>query len=454
MTVAFRCRLIAVWCAAWCATAWEVRVVSQGSAPLLSFTRGGSLRGRGGSECTFEPHTDYQCGGGGATVAAPDQQACCDSCAADHQCDVGVYGTGGQCYLKYGCGTRAGIPKEGPTACRPPAAPTPAPTPHVPGSSDFEFAYNPAFVPAASGAGAGLLVRVQRSPGAQPLRCASNRPPTSNSSLAFAPLLQDDSFGRLDAASVVFAAAGTAEEADVQDPRVVQLPNGTYVMTYTAHGTGEWPRTLRQGIATTATPRVRDSWARAGLGGETGLPPAYKSGAMLLLPPPGGDAYMFLYNLTTGHGAGAHDVVVARSSSGSALGPWHLTGQTLLPTRNGSFDAGLVEPGPPPMRLSDGNFLFVYNSAEQAHDENYHAGWAVLDGTDPTRVLQRSAGDAPLLSYTDRGYEVGNSSGYLCNVGHVVFVSGMARAEREDEFVLYYGAADAVVGSATIRVAV
>jgi predicted GH43/DUF377 family glycosyl hydrolase len=39
-------------------------------------------------------------------------------------------------------------------------------------------------------------------------------------------------------------------------------------------------------------------------------------------------------------------------------------------------------------------------------------------------------------------------------VGHVVFVSGMARAEREDEFVLYYGAADAVVGSATIRVAV
>ena len=59
------------------------------------------------------------------------------------------------------------------------------------GSSAFEFAYNPAFVPAplggGGGGGGGLLVRVQRSPGASAAKCVNNRAPTSNSSFAFAP---------------------------------------------------------------------------------------------------------------------------------------------------------------------------------------------------------------------------------------------------------------------------
>lgn len=67
--------------------------------------------------------------------------------------------------------------------------------------------------------------------------------------------------------------------------------------------------------------------------------------------------------------------------------------KTIIGTRNDHFDSILVESGPPPLKLSDGNYLFIYNSAKQ-HDNpkpgfnmQYNAGWAILNGTDPGQVL-------------------------------------------------------------------
>jgi hypothetical protein len=40
-------------------------------------------------------------------------------------------------------------------------------------------------------------------------------------------------------------------------------------------------------------------------------------------------------------------------------------GKCLLNTRSDKFDSVLVESGPEPMRLSDGNYLFLYNSARK-----------------------------------------------------------------------------------------
>jgi predicted GH43/DUF377 family glycosyl hydrolase len=55
--------------------------------------------------------------------------------------------------------------------------------------------------------------------------------------------------------------------------------------------------------------------------------------------------------------------------------------------RNNSFDSVLVEAGPMPLPLSDGNYLFIYNSARKGYpskkpnwDMQYNVGWAVLDG--------------------------------------------------------------------------
>ena len=84
------------------------------------------------SGCTFAADTDYQCGGG-STVTAASQEACCAACAGDAQCDVGVQFEG-KCYLKYGCGTSSSRPKKGPVACTPAAPPMPPlpPTPPPP----------------------------------------------------------------------------------------------------------------------------------------------------------------------------------------------------------------------------------------------------------------------------------------------------------------------------------
>jgi len=58
-----------------------------------------------------------------------------------------------------------------------------------------------------------------------------------------------------------------------------------------------------------------------------------------------------------------------------------------------------VESGPPPLLLSNGNYIFFYNSAEKGWPEDlktsYHVGWVILDGQDPTKILARS--EQPLM---------------------------------------------------------
>ena len=75
--------------------------------------------------------------------------------------------------------------------------------------------------------------------------------------------------------------------------------------------------------------------------------------------------------------------------------------------RNNSFDSMLVEAGPPPMLLSDGNYLFIYNSARQNASSpdhfEYNIGWLIINGSNPLHILQRS--DTPLLS-PQLGWEV------------------------------------------------
>jgi len=70
-----------------------------------------------------------------------------------------------------------------------------------------------------------------------------------------------------------------------------------------------------------------------------------------------------------------------------------------IETRADHFDSSLVESGPPPLKLDDGNYLFFYNSARAGfekepqkpdYDLQYNVGWLILDGTDPSIILQRS----------------------------------------------------------------
>ena len=88
------------------------------------------------------------------------------------------------------------------------------------------------------------------------------------------------------------------------------------------------------------------------------------------------------------------------------------------------FDSLLVEAGPMPLLLSDGNYLFLYNSARHGYpspkpnwDVQYNVGYLILDGQvyviteittnlfkNPTTIIERS--DQPIFS-PDLAWEIG-----------------------------------------------
>eukprot|EP01103_Thecamoeba_quadrilineata_P010783 TRINITY_DN2421_c0_g1_i2.p1 TRINITY_DN2421_c0_g1~~TRINITY_DN2421_c0_g1_i2.p1 ORF type:complete len:334 (-),score=42.42 TRINITY_DN2421_c0_g1_i2:204-1103(-) len=106
------------------------------------------------------------------------------------------------------------------------------------------------------------------------------------------------------------------------------------------------------------------------------------------------------------------------------------TGECLLTPRQNYFDSTLVESGPPPLPLSDGNYIFLYNSARQVNITNpkpgwnlqYNLGYAILDGKDPTKVLARS--DNPILSPVLDWETCDTDSSPLGLTPNVVFVEG------------------------------
>jgi len=123
----------------------------------------------------------------------------------------------------------------------------------------------------------------------------------------------------------------------------------------------------------------------------------------------------------------------------------------LLEPRLDHFDSWLVESGPPPLKLSNGDYLFLYNSAQIGWPADpatgFHVGWVVLDGTDPTKVLARSE---EALFGPEHTWEIGEAP-YACNAPNVVMLTG-AEALGGDQFRLFFGASDSNVGSMVIEV--
>jgi len=130
----------------------------------------------------------------------------------------------------------------------------------------------------------------------------------------------------------------------------------------------------------------------------------------------------------------------------------------IIPTRKDKFDSFLVEAGPMPLPLSNGNYLFLYNSARGGYPSKkpawtlqYNVGWVIIDKNDPSKILERCV--APLLS-PELAWEKGDGI-YLGLTPNVVFVEGWApHPTRPDTFVIFYGAADSVIGSAIVSVSI
>ena len=229
----------------------------------------------------------------------------------------------------------------------------------------------------------------------------------------------------------------------VEDPRLVEAEDGTYVLTYT-----QWNRTTYSvGIATS---RDLVHWTKHGPAfGDTGRYGTlkYKSAGILTQLKGGRLVAAKLkgtYWMYWGEGrvslATSPDLIHWTPVEDPAGHP-----VALLEPRPGRFDSGLPEVGPPPI-LTEAGIVLLYNgknAVDADHDPAldraaYSAGQALFSAADPAHLLERS--DRPFLQ-PSLPWE--RSGQYAAGT---TFIEGLVRFH--DRWLLYYGSADSLVGVA------
>jgi predicted GH43/DUF377 family glycosyl hydrolase len=419
--------------------------------------------------CVSVPAQDYDAGSGGPSSPAATAEACCAQCVAagPSSCWASVFdiATGGVCWLKSKDQTTRPVYNPAVVGCWPAGRPPPPPPPppvaplydvtvvSLPAdpvisflpplaNSDWPQSFNPAFVEASAGTGGkkGLLVRSQNCSGVAPGQCIACNvdakwpiaPFFPGSVLTFAELLADGTFAR---PYLVFSPDGPDENYGTEDPRLAyDSSTKLYHLMYTCYSSVDGGNLCH---ATTPDPTMPypGNWTR--LPHVFPTRPATKSGALLIRPQ--GPPHFLYWGDSQIHLAVTTDLVVFTTVNESFIAP-----------RADHFDSGLCEAGPLPMLLADGNYVFFHNSATSPGNV-YHPGFVILNGSDPTQILQRS--ELPLLSPT-RDWELGAAPA-ACNVPNVVFLEAVTRAPGQsgDVFDVYFGGSDAVVGTARVAVA-
>jgi beta-1,2-mannosidase len=231
----------------------------------------------------------------------------------------------------------------------------------------------------------------------------------------------------------------------VEDPRVVEAEDGTYVLTYT-----QWNRDVPR--LAVATSRDLVTWRKHGPAfARTDTAGKYhrvesKSGAILcrvvgdrLVATRVNGKYWMYYNVP--------DVLVATSDDLVSWTPLEdANGRALrvLSPRPGYFDSWLVEAGPPAI-LTDRGIVLLYNAGNSgAHGDPtlpqrvYTGGQALFDARNPVRLLARS--DEPFIRPTEPYERTGQYAEGTTFVEALVPFRG--------RWLLYYGTADSRVGVA------
>lgn len=226
-----------------------------------------------------------------------------------------------------------------------------------------------------------------------------------------------------------------------EDPRLAVREDGLFVCTYSQFNR----KAVKLGVATS---RDLVFWTKHG-NAFAGTPYAdmmMKSGAIVhkqvgdrLVAARIGGRYWMLYGQGKIYAATSEDLIrwtPVETAPGEK--------KVVMAPRPGRFDSVFAEPGPAPIWTPHG-IVMLYNAknAEKGGDParaplTYSAGRALLDPRDPTRVLERADTPffAPELAWEKSGqYAAGTT-----------FIEGLVRFKGE--WLLYYGAADSVVGVA------
>jgi beta-1,2-mannosidase len=251
-------------------------------------------------------------------------------------------------------------------------------------------------------------------------------------------------------ADPVFYPADDAERSrewpgGVEDPRLVEAEDGTYVLTYT-----QWNRkTYSVGLATSPdlTHWTKHGTAFATAGGGKYAELKYKSAGMVtridkgrLIAAKINGKYWMYWGEGAIHLATSSDLIQWNPVEDAKGAPIEL-----LRSRPGHFDSTFPETGPPPV-LTGAGIVVLYNGKNAVKDGDpdlganaYTAGEALFDKSDPARLVEQT--DRPVLKPVMPYEKTGQyASGTTFAEGLVYF---------HDRWLLYYGCADSLVGVAT-----
>jgi predicted GH43/DUF377 family glycosyl hydrolase len=227
-------------------------------------------------------------------------------------------------------------------------------------------------------------------------------------------------------------------EGGVEDPRIVESPEGKYIMTYTAYD-GKLARLM---VATSSDLR---SWTKHGtvLNGKyknvwskSGAVVAKQNGSKIIAEKIN-DKYWMYFGDTHLFMASSDDLIHWKpvEENDSLV--------KVLSPRPGYFDSRLVESGPYALLTSHG-IVLIYNgmNLDRGGDNTlpagaYCAGQALFDSSDPTKLVDRLEKN---FMKPDRPYETSGQVNQVC------FIEGMVPF-RENWF-LYYGTADSKIAVA------
>jgi beta-1,2-mannosidase len=242
-----------------------------------------------------------------------------------------------------------------------------------------------------------------------------------------------------------------------EDPRVVQDESGAYFLTYTAfdgkiarlcvasskdlvHWTKHGPV-----FAKALGGKYLNRWSKSGA-----IVTAFKDGRQVATKIKGkywmywGDSDIFIAhseNLVDWTPVENDKAAMSGGDFFKQIGSLRL--RRLIAVRDGYFDSGLVEPGPPPVLTRDG-IVFIYNSKNRDYPglpkAAYSAGQALIDPSDPGKVLART--DSNFIRPENELEKTGQ-------VPNVVFLEGMVRFQEKN--FIYYGTADTDIAVAVSR---
>lgn len=230
-------------------------------------------------------------------------------------------------------------------------------------------------------------------------------------------------------------------EGGVEDPRVVESPEGLYIMTYTAYD-GNVARLLVASSTDLTTwtkhgtvlqGKYKNTWSKSG------AIVAKQNGSKIVASKINGKYWMYF---------GDTDLFLAFSEDLIHWTPLEESGKLkpVLRPRPGYFDSRLVESGPFAL-LTDRGIVLIYNgmNLDTGGDPAiakgaYCAGQALFAGDDPMRLIDRLEKN---FLRPDQPYEISGQINQVC------FVEGMA--PFNGRWFLYYGTADSKIGVAVMQ---